>query len=115
MNILLGAKMINFEGEIASPALTTSETVEAPVPQVGLSVRGKISPVELYAGIKGVAIDVSSVSGHMIDARAEVGVGRWYGLGLKAGYRYLGFAIESDDAELDLVYSGPYAALSYEF
>ncbi len=115
VNMLLGAKLINFEGEIESAVLSTTEEVQAPVPQVGLSLRGKISPVEFYAGVKGVAIDLSDVSGHMLDARGEIGVGRLYGFAVKGGYRYLGFAIESDDAELDLVYSGPYATLSYEF
>ncbi len=115
VNILLGVKKVDFEGEISSPVLTTTETVEAPLPQVGLSFRGKVSPVEFYLAAKGLAIDVGDVSGHMVDIRAEAGLGRWYGLAVKGGYRYLGFAIESDDAELDLVYSGPYAGLSYEF
>lgn len=116
LNILLGAKLIDFEGELNSTALgRTSEDVKAPVPQVGASFRAGWEPVELYLSAKGVAIDVQDVSGHMLDLRGEVGVGRLWGFALKAGYRYLGFAIESDDAEIDLSYAGPYGAISWEF
>lgn len=116
LNILLGGKLLDFDGEIEAPGTgRAEESVQAPVPQVGLALRGDVSLVEFYAGVKGVAIDVSEVSGSMIDARAAVGIGRFFGFGIHGGYRYLGFEIESDDIEIDLVYSGPYVSADWIF
>ena len=111
----MGAKYFDFTGELASTRLgSIKEGGRAPVPELGAAVRFQHDWFQAYAGLKGIALNIKDVNGKVLDGRAAVGVGK-YGFCLSAGYRYFLVDIKSNDASLNLNYTGPYIGLSYEF
>lgn len=116
VNLLLGAKYIDFSGELKSAALgTIEESDKAPIPEIGASIRIDLGDLEAYAGAKGLSVNTTDVDGKMIDARASVGYTLWNLVTLHGGYRHLSIDIEADDSELDLKFAGPYLGASISF
>jgi hypothetical protein len=112
---LFGVKYVGFDGELQSNlAGTRSESVEAPLPEIGAALAMDWDWFRLFAGAKGLAVDYSDVSGSMFDAEGGVGF-KWKSLMLTGGYRIFQIDINADKADLDLSYSGPFGGLAWVF
>jgi len=117
VNLDLGLTIRQFDGEISIDSTISSDTAKEDVDFVAPLIYGKARfdlPFSgMYVSAEGNWIGTSDDS--VLDATAIIGYETTIGLGIEVGYRTFDIDIEESDVEVDLSFSGLYAAAIYHF
>jgi hypothetical protein len=120
LSVIGGFKVLGFDSELTGSVATVStklsESIDAPVPVVGLAA--SVSPIErLNVGAKlyGISLDISGVEATMIDFTAEVSYSITENISVLAGYKYFDIDGSNDEDEANFNLSGFIIGVKGEF
>jgi len=101
-----------LDGETAGGVTTTSESVKAAIPTVGL--RGRVAIADAL-GIVGRVGYMEYQDSSFLDFDAQVEYSPLPMVGIYAGYRYMDVDLDKSDVELDATFDGPYIGALIRF
>jgi outer membrane protein len=108
----LAVKYIDASVAIADSSTSTSDSVQIPLPTVGL--RGRIAFAD-FVGITARGNYMSYNNNSLLDVDAQVELSPIPLVGVYLGYRYLDVDFDEDDVVIDVTFDGPYAGALFRF
>jgi hypothetical protein len=117
LSVILEVKYFNIDAGLEAPnevpAIDESESIDAPIPTVGLAFQlGLPFLFNIGGEITGIT---AGKYGYMLDAEAAINFNPVPFLTLSSGYRYLKLNVEDDDDEVDFDLNGPFLTLLVGF
>ena len=108
----LSVKYIDASVAIADPSTSTSDSVQIPLPTVGL--RGRVAFAD-FVGITARGNYMGYSDNSLLDVDAQIELSPIPLVGVYLGYRYLDVDFDEDDVVIDVTFDGPYAGALFRF
>lgn len=130
VSLLLGFKLASMSGNLSGTgqivdkqgtiqaSASTSSSVSAPVPELGLGFRTRLSPkLDLYGEALGMSLKVTNTFGSAFDYNVGIKYNFSKNTALDLGYIYSKLYIRDDKQSIkyQLEYTGPHADLCWRF
>ena len=118
IEVLIGAKYFEVETSLTTSGITQTDSIDGPVPVVGLMGDINLPSKFRFAGIaRGLALEVDDVDAKLYDIEAAIHYDFNRFLRASAGYRY--FMIDAEDNStndsVDIKFTGPFIGMTGSF